>query len=131
VLDTGIVQMLARHWSDGWNGRKLDVIMEPFAANVVFSSPFVATQTGDPSTSTIVGYDALRSYIADALRRSGDVRYTLDGAYAGTDTVVLVYTCHLPDGSDKPGADLMRVDADGKVTEWRCHYTSDPKAWRD
>ncbi len=47
------------------------------------------------------------------------------------DTVVLVYTCHLPDGSEKPGADLMRVDADGRVVEWHCHYGDDPTAWRD
>ncbi len=37
---------------------------------------------------------------------------------------------HLPDGSDRPGADLMRLDGDGKVVEWRCHYASDPTAWR-
>jgi hypothetical protein len=34
----------------------------------------------------------------------------------------------MPDGSDKPGADLLRVDPDGKVIEWRCHYATDPTA---
>lgn len=130
MIDGSLVAELGRHWDEGWNGRDVETIMAPFAAGIVFSSPFVPKQTGDPAKTTVEGYDAVRDYVADALRRSGDVRYTLDAEYTGTDTVVLVYTCHLPDGSDKPGADIMRVDGDGKVVEWRCHYTSDPTQWR-
>jgi len=130
VIDAATVERLGRHWEDGWNGPDLDVIMAPFADEVVFSSPFVPRITGDPDDDTITGKAAVRDYLAAALVRSSDVRYTLDAAYAGTDTVVLVYTCHLPGGIDKPGADLMRVDATGQVVEWRCHYASDPTAWR-
>jgi hypothetical protein len=130
VIESAVVAELARHWEQGWNGADLDVIMAPFAAGVVFTSPFVPALTGDPARRSIDGLDALRRYVADALVRAGDVRYTLDRAMAGTDTVVLVYTCHLPDGSSKPGADLMRLDGDGKVVEWRCHYATDPTHWR-
>jgi ketosteroid isomerase-like protein len=129
MIDDEVVAELARHWDHGWNGEDVEVIMGSFARDVVFSSPFVPTLTGDPARTTIDGYDAVRSYVVDALRRSGDVRYTLDRTLVGTDSVVLVYTCHLPTGVDKPGADLMRVDADGKVTEWRCHYATDPSRW--
>ncbi len=131
MIDGATVASLARHWEDGWNGLDLDLIMEPFGADVVFSSPYVAKQLGDPSKTTVEGRDALRSYVAEALNRSGDIRYTLNSAYAGTETVILVYTCHLPDGSEKPGADIMRVDRGGKVVEWRSHYTSDPTNWRN
>jgi hypothetical protein len=130
VIDPETVNALARHWEDGWNGVDLDRILAPFGPDVVFSSPFVPRLVGDATRTTIEGLDALRAYVAGALERSGDVRYTLDGAYAGTDTVILVYTCHLPDGTDKPGADIMRVDGHGQVVEWRCHYASDPTTWR-
>ena len=130
MIESAAVAELARHWERGWNGGDLNVIMAPFAADVVFTSPFVPALTGDPARRSIDGLDALRRYVADALVRAGDVRYTLDQALAGTDTVVLVYTCHLPDGSSKPGADLMRLDGDGKVVEWRCHYATDPTHWR-
>jgi hypothetical protein len=43
----------------------------------------------------------------------------------GTGTVVLVYTYRSPDGTAGHGADSMRVDAAGKVAEWRCHYAHD------
>jgi len=131
MIDGSVVADLARHWDDGWNGEDVDVIMASFADDIVFSSPFVPTLTGDAGRTTIEGHDAVRGYVTDALERSGDVRYTLDATLVGTDSVVLVYTCHLPGGIDKPGADLMRVDGTGKVTEWRCHYGSDPSRWRD
>jgi len=130
VIEDGIVAGIARHWDEGWNGADVDVIMAPFADDVVFASPFLPRLTGDPDQRTIGGAPALRQYVVDALARASDVRYTLHQALAGTDTVVLVYTCHMPDGSDKPGADLLRVDPDGKVVEWRCHYATDPTRWR-
>lgn len=131
MLDDSVVARLASHWEEGWNGADLEVIMVPFAENVVFSSPFIPRLTGDPDQATIEGLEALRAYLAASLERASDVRYTLDQTLAGPETVVLVYRCHLPDGSTKPGADLMRVDAAGQVVEWRCHYATDPTAWRD
>ena len=131
MLDAALVARLAHHWEAGWNGRDVDLIMAPFAPGIVFSSPYVPKQVGDPSRTTVEGFDAVRDYVAAALERAGDVRYTLHECYSGTTTVVLVYTCHLPGGVDRPGADLMRVAPDDTVVEWRCHYTSDPTRWRD
>ena len=122
VLDDATVHALERSWDDGWNRGDLDTIMAPFAADVVFSSPGIAMLTGDASRTTIEGADALRAYVADALRLAGDVRYTLRATHVGTDSIVLFYACGLPGGPAKTGADLMRVDADRKVVEWRCHY---------
>jgi SnoaL-like protein len=122
-VDEATAKDLQKHWDQGWNNYDLDTIMAPFAADVVFDSPFVARQTGDAGQTTIEGYDALRSYIAGALERAPGIRYTLDATYAGSESIVLVYTCHLPDGTNQPGADSMRVDGDGKVVEWRCHYS--------
>lgn len=128
MLEDATVQDLRRHWDEGWNGGDLATIMEPFAAEVVFSSPFVSRLTGDPAKTTIDGYVALHSYIDDALRRTPGIRYTLDATYAGADAVVLVYTCYSPDGTIRHGADSMRVNAAGKVVEWRCHYARDSLA---
>ena len=122
VVDDSTVQRLQRHWEDGWNQGDVDTIMAPFAADVVFASPGIAMMTGDPSRTTIEGQDALRSYIEGALRKTRGVRYTLTATHVGTDSIVLVYSCGLPDGEQKLGADLMRVDDTGKVIEWRCHY---------
>ena len=126
MLDDETVQDLQRHWDEGWNAGDLATIMAPFAPGVVFSSPFVPRLTGDPARTTIEGHEALRSYVEYALRHSPGIRYTLDATYAGTDAIILVYTYRTPGGTIGQGADSMRVDAAGKVVEWRCHYSKDP-----
>ena len=122
MLDDATVRELVRHWEDGWNNADIATILAPFAPDVVFSSPGISMLTGDPSKTSIEGYDPLRTYLEDALRRARGVAYTLDATYVGTDSVVLVYTCGLPGGDQKRGSDLMRVGRDGRVVEWRCHY---------
>jgi ketosteroid isomerase-like protein len=123
AVDGATVEALRRHWDQGWNLGDVDEIMAPFAADVVFTSPFVSRLNGD-SRPSIEGYDALRAYVAAALERTPGIRYTVDATHVGTDSIVLVYTVHRPDGTDKPGTDWMRV-RDGKVVEWRCHYSVD------
>ena len=125
MLDESTVEDLRRHWDDGWNAGDLETIMAPFAADVVFSSPFVPRLTGDPARTTIEGHDALRAYVAHALARTPGIRYTLHSVYAGTDAAVLVYSSVAPDGTVRHGADSMRVDGAGRVVEWRCHYSVD------
>ncbi len=122
MLDDATVQALRRHWEDGWNRGDLETIMAPFAPEVVFSSPGIAMLTGDSSRTTIEGYDELRTYLEDALRRAADVRYVWRATHVGTDSIVLFYACGLPNGPEKLGADLMRVDGNRRVVEWRCHY---------
>ena len=122
MVDEAVAAELARHWEQGWNGEDVDVIMAPYAADVVFSSPFVQRLSGDPARTTITGRDAVRDYVDGSLRRVPGIRYTLDATFVGTDSVILLYTVHLPDGTDRTGTDLMRVDEHGKVVEWRCHY---------
>jgi hypothetical protein len=126
VLDQGTVQKLQRHWERGWNGYDLETIMGPMAEQVVFSSPFVARMTGDQVRTTIEGVDALRSYVADSLHRVPGISYVLDSTYVGTETVILAYSIRLPDGTQRSGADSMRVDSDNQVIEWRCHYPFSP-----
>ena len=130
LIAPATAESLRRHWEDGWNGRDVETILEPFSDDVVFSSPAIPKFTGDETQVAIVGLVPLRTYVEEALRRSGDVRYTVDATYHGAETVVLVYTCHFPDGTVRPGSDLLRVDDDGRVVEWRCHYADDPTVWR-
>jgi ketosteroid isomerase-like protein len=115
MLDGATVARLERHWLEGWNGEDVELIMEPYADDVVFSSPF--------SGSTIAGRAALTEYVDAALKRTPGIRYTLDETYVGTDAICILYTASLPNGTTKSGADTMRVDGSGQIVDWRCHYT--------
>lgn len=123
MVDEEAARELERRWDEGWNGEDVATIMSPFAADVVFTSPFVGRISGDPTVTSIVGRDALRDYVTAALRRTPGIRYTVDAVYLGTDTIVLDYTVRFPDGRpETKGADLLRVDDGGQVIEWRSHY---------
>ena len=100
--------------------------MEPMGEDVVFSSPFVATLTGDPAQTTIDGYNALEVVHRGLAAPDSRDRYTLDRTYVGTDSIILTYTVRFPDGSEKTGSDIMRVDGSNKIVEWRCHYPFAP-----
>jgi hypothetical protein len=125
VLADETVEALRRHWDEGWNQGDVEVIMAPFADDVVFTSPFVPMVSGDPAQAAIEGAGALRAYVVQALERTPGIRYTVDATYVGFDTLVLVYRCFLPDGRIKLGADSMRVDAAGKIVDWRSHYATE------
>jgi ketosteroid isomerase-like protein len=115
-----LVAYLGRHWEDGWNREDTDLIVEPFAEDIVFTSPF-ASRLGD--TAEVRGLPAVRDYVAQSFERATKgIRYTLHESFAGTNGVVLVYSVHRPGKPDQRGADVMRLDDDGKVVDWRCHY---------
>jgi ketosteroid isomerase-like protein len=125
VIDGATVEALRRHWEDGWNQADVDLICEPFADDVVFSSPFVPRIVGDPDVWDIRGIEAVRRYVADSFERATQgIRYRCDHAHAGTDCVILAYTVLHPAG-ERLGADLMRLGDEGRVVEWRCHYPFD------
>jgi len=122
MIDNATSKMLAHHWEEGNNACDVDMVMEPFATNVIFSSPFVSRLTGDPKKTTIEGYDALREYIDNSFRQVPGIRYTLDNTFVGAESIILLYACHLPDGRTVTGADLML--SSGAVTT-RSH----PRTW--
>jgi hypothetical protein len=122
MIDEATARQLGKHWEDSWNAQDADLIMEPMAKEIVFSSPFVSKLLRDPNTWTVEGYDAVRSYMAESLRRVTGISYRLDTVYIGADTVVLAYTFTLPDGTKKTGADSMRINREGKVVDWRSQY---------
>lgn len=122
LIDVDTVEAMRRHWEDGWNQNDVDLICEPFADDVVFSSPFVPRIVGDPDVWEIRGIDAVRQYVTDSFERATQgIRYRCDHAHVGTDCVILAYTVLHPKG-DLLGADLLRLDDAGRVVEWRCHY---------
>ena len=122
MLDKATALRLAKHWESSWNAQDADLIMEPMGEKVVFSSPFVSKLLRDPDKWTVEGYDAVHSYMTKSIKRVPGITYRLDTTYIGADTAVIAYTFRLPDGTEKTGADFMRVDSEGKVVDWRSQY---------
>ncbi len=89
-MDIAEANTFAQRWVEGWNSHDLERILEHFSEDVVFSSPFIAQLTDDPS-GTVRGKDALRSYWRAGLDRFPDLQFEVTGVYVGVDTVAIQY----------------------------------------
>ena len=82
----------AARWERAGNAHDLDALRAHFAADVVFRSPVAAQLLG--GDGVIRGRDALRAYWSRALELVPDLRFTVEGVYAGIDAVVINYRNH-------------------------------------
>ncbi len=107
----------AEDWIAAWNSHKLDRIMEHYADDVQFTSPFVASIMGR-ADGTLRGRDILRSYFFKALQAYPDLRFTLRRVYSGMGSVVLEYDSV----KGMVAAEEMELGPDGKALRVRAHY---------
>lgn len=64
----------SRRWTEAWNTRDLEAVLEHFADDVVFSSPRALQVIG---VATVRGKPALREYWQTALSRIQSLRFAL------------------------------------------------------
>jgi ketosteroid isomerase-like protein len=64
----------ARRWTEAWNRRDIDAVLEHFDEDVVFSSPRALQVEGIP---TVHGRAAVREYWRTSLRQVESLHFTL------------------------------------------------------
>jgi ketosteroid isomerase-like protein len=110
-------EAFAREWVAAWNAHALDDILEHYAEDVVFSSPFAAELAGD---GTLRGKEALRAYFASALERFPELRFSEPRVALGAGSVCLVYRSV----RDLVAAETMLFDEDGRIVRVHAHYAA-------
>jgi hypothetical protein len=109
---------LAQTWLNGWNRHDLDAVLAHYADDVEFASPAIVEITGDQS-GTLQGKDALRSYFAGGLAKYPNLGFELQRVLVGVDSVtLLIRSLH----RDRLAAEVMTLDAGGRVTKVKVHY---------
>jgi ketosteroid isomerase-like protein len=77
-------------WVGAWNAHDVELVLEHFHEDVVFTSPVAAEIL--PDTAGIVhGKPALRYYWTQALRQIPNLRFVVEDVYQGVDTIAIVY----------------------------------------
>jgi hypothetical protein len=110
----------ANDWIDAWNSHDLARVMSHYEDDVVLTSPRVRLILGRED-GIIRGKAALRDYMASALARIPDLRFTLDRVFSGINSAVLEF--HTTDG--RHGAELMEFGPSGRVSRVLAHYAMD------
>ena len=108
----------AQEWVAAWNSRDLERILSHYADNVEVTSPLVPKVLGGDQLS-VRGKANLRDF-RRGLDAYPDLKFTLWGAYAGVQSVIVHYESVRGMGS----AELMRIRLDGRVSEVLAHYAA-------
>jgi ketosteroid isomerase-like protein len=112
-------QTFAQDWYEAWNAHDLEAILEHYAEDVVFASPFVQQLVGEPN-GEMRGKHELRHYFARALTNYPELCFEPIGLVVGVRSVVLTYKSV----KGLVAGEYMRFDDEGKVCAVACHYTA-------
>ena len=106
ILSETEADAFVAEWMEAWNSHDLDRILEHYADDVEYYSPFIAQMAepgGAGADGRIVGQEPVRAYFAAALARNPDLHFE-PPAPVGDDVLVRVRA------GDSNGA-LERFDA--------------------
>ena len=115
-MERDFAEKFAAEWAEAWNSHDLDRILVHFAEDVVWSSPLVASFTGDAS-GTLHGKAALRAYYGEGLRRIPELRFEVLSVRVGVAVLVINYR-------NQAGGEVSEVLTlrDGQVVEGHGTY---------
>jgi hypothetical protein len=108
----------ADRWIAAWNAHDLDGILEHYAEDVEFVSPFAANFTADAS-GVIRGKAALRAYFVRALGAYPDLQFELDYVGAGVSSVAIAYRSV----NDQRAIEVMELES-ARVVRVLAHYAA-------
>ena len=111
---------LAQAWIAAWNRHDLDAIVQHYASNMEFTSPFVQALS-EESSGTIHGRDPLRAHFQKGLQAYPDLRFELLCTLTGVDSMLLYYRSV----NGLLAAEMMTVNGDGQIETVRVHYVKE------
>jgi len=110
----------ADEWINAWNSKDIEAIMNHYADEIVFSSPFVLkAQIND--VGTIRGKVELRKYFEAALDKNPDLHFDLKHIMVGIKSITLIYLRK----QTMLASEVMILNDEGKVAEGLSHYPVD------
>ena len=104
-------------WIEAWNSHDLDRVLEHYAEDIAFHSPFIVKVLGD-DRGRINGKQALRAYFAKALAAYPDLHFELHAILSGVNGITLYYTSV----KGLLAAETMVLNTSGNIAIVHAHY---------
>lgn len=117
-MDAIHAEQFAKSWTEAWNNRDLDALMDHYSETVVFHSPFIKLLNESEQT-TIHGRSALREYFQRGMEAYPHMRFQLHRTGLGAGSITLNYISV----NGMLANETHVLDADSKAVEVRCHYS--------
>ena len=116
-MTAGAAEEFAASWYAAWNAHDLEAVMDHWAPDAVFTSPYVAQLMDEPS-GTVSGHDELRRYWAIGLEANPDLHFEPRSLLIGHGSVVLSYHNH----RGVECAEVVVLGSDGRGIRGYAHY---------
>ena len=107
----------ARRYYAAWNRRDLDAILELYADDIEFSSPYIAA-LGFAPDGVVLGKSVLRLYFEKALERAPELQFIPESLYVGARGHTLIYRNH----RGERAAEHHQLDAAGRIRRAEATY---------
>ncbi len=89
-IDRDFALKFARTWIEGANARDFARVLALYSEDVVVTSPYVRTVTGE-SSGQLVGKNKLREYWTASLSKRAELKFELLDVFLGTGSVIIHY----------------------------------------
>lgn len=108
-----------QQWLGAFNAHNVDLILEHYADDLEFRSPFIPLLTSN-SDGVIRSKPELKRYFEHALKTYPDLHFTLHEFYTGIDTVVIRYQSV----GGRIAAEVFQLNEEGKASRVYCNYAT-------
>lgn len=117
-MDAIEAEQIAKAWTEAWNTNDLDSMLEHYAEDVVFYSPFIKL-VDENAPLVIHGKTALREYFARGKEAYPHDRFQLHRTGLGAGSIVLNYISV----NGMLANEVHVLNDENKAIEVRCHYS--------
>ena len=114
----------ASEWIRSWNSHNLNSIMEHYADDIEFYSPFIPLLKFN-DTGLISSKGDLEKYFKIGLDAYPDLNFKLHNVFTGVDTITIYYTSV----NGRMAAEVFRLNARGKATKVFCNYSNNKSSY--
>ncbi len=110
----------ARQWTQAWNNRDIEAVLEHFEDDVVFSSPKASITVGVPS---VRGKEALHRYWRLALEKVTSLKFTLRRVIWDPETseLSIIYDREI-NGQNDRASEVLQFNEKGRVPRGEVFY---------
>ena len=119
-LSAEFARRFAEEWIEAWNSHDLERILVHYRDDFEMCSPVIVQLMDEPS-GTLRGKAAVRAYWSKALTRAPALNFELEQVLVGAGRVTIVYRGHRG-----LSAEVLWLDADGRVIRAAAHYVEPP-----
>lgn len=114
----------AKDWIQSWNSHDLNAIMEHYADNIEFYSPFIPLLKFNDA-GIITSRDDLKKYFKMGLDAYPDLKFRLHNVFTGVSTVAIYYASV----NGRMAAEVFQLNDNSKAEKVFCNYSGHPSVY--